>query len=109
MGSRRAKSMTNPSLSDNHLTCRERTGMSRSSQIQSRRQWRLIPVAHLSRSTAMRALLPVVCFVLGGCALLFTEGEAEIGVIPRLPASNVVVRTALRRDTRAIRFTCDAF
>jgi hypothetical protein len=27
----------------------ERTGMSRSAQLQSQRQWRLIPVAHLGR------------------------------------------------------------
>jgi hypothetical protein len=29
----------------------ERTGMSRSGQLQLQRQWRLIPVAHLGRST----------------------------------------------------------
>src|SRR5437764_13744188 len=33
----------------------ERTGMSRSAQKQSRRQWRLTPIAHLFRSAASRA------------------------------------------------------
>ena len=56
----------------------------------------------------MRALFPFVCLLFSGCALFFTEGETQIGVIPRDAGSNAVVRTVLRRDARAIRFDCAA-
>jgi hypothetical protein len=39
-----------------------------------------------------------------GCALFFSEGERLIGAVPREPGSGVVLRTALSRDTHAIRF-----
>jgi hypothetical protein len=54
----------------------------------------------------MRTILPIICLLLCGCVAFFSEGETEIGVIPRDSGSNVVVRTVLRRDAHAIRFDC---
>ena len=54
----------------------------------------------------MRALIPVACLMLCGCALLFRDGTKELGVIPREPGTNVVIRTVLRRDTLDIWFSC---
>jgi hypothetical protein len=40
----------------------ERTGMSRSAQCQLRRQWRLIPVAHLGRQVAAQHMKRILMF-----------------------------------------------
>ncbi len=54
---------------------------------------------------AMRLTLPFVCLLLGGCAVFFTEGERELGVIQPQPDTNVIIRAVLPRDARSIRFT----
>ena len=56
----------------------------------------------------MRVLLPFACVLFGGCAVFFSEGNCELGVIPPQPATNVVIRAVLPRDSRSIRFACTA-
>ena len=56
----------------------------------------------------MRVLLPLVCLLFSGCAVFFSEGDHELGVIPLQPTTNVVIRAVLPRDARSIRFTCAA-
>lgn len=58
------------------------------------------------KTTCWRAMLPVACLLFNGCALLFTEGESQIGTVPREPSTRTVVRTVLRRDARSLRFEC---
>ena len=54
----------------------------------------------------MRAVLPLFALLLSGCALLFTEGETELGIVEAGTSSDAVIRTVLPRDARAIRFYC---
>jgi hypothetical protein len=69
----------------------------------------VIPLAlHHHRSSyrwaAMRLMLPFLCLLFAGCAVFFTEGDRELGVIQPQPATNVVIRAVLPRDARSIRF-----
>ena len=54
----------------------------------------------------MRVLLSFICLLFGGCAVFFSEGDRELGVIQPQPTMNVVIRAVLPRDTHSIRFTC---
>jgi hypothetical protein len=65
-------------------------------------------IGHFLRWAAMRVLLPFLCLLFGGCAVFFSEGDRELGVIKPQPATNVVIRAVLPRDTCSIRFTCAA-
>lgn len=49
-------------------------------------------------------LLASIRFLLGGCVLLSWSGNKVIGVIPREPGSNVVLRTVLPRTANSIWF-----
>ncbi len=74
---------------------------------------RLDPVAptffdSLSCWAAMRLTLPFLCLMFGGCAVFFTEGDRELGVIQPKPATNVVIRAVLPRNAQTIRFTSAA-
>jgi hypothetical protein len=62
-------------------------------------------VGEARRWATMRLTLPFVFLLFGGCAVLFTEGDRELGVIQPQPATNVVIRAVLPRDARSIRFT----
>ena len=54
----------------------------------------------------MRLLLPFLFLPLAGCAVFFSEGDREIGVIPVQTTSSVVIRAVLPRDAHDIRFAC---
>lgn len=56
----------------------------------------------------MRLTLPFLCLLFSGCAVFFTEGDHQLGVIEPQPATNVVIRAVLPRDARSIRFTSAA-
>jgi hypothetical protein len=59
-------------------------------------------------ASGRRVLIPMICLMLCGCALFVREGEMGLGIIPRQPATNIVIRTAIPKNTRAIRFSSDA-
>ena len=51
-----------------------------------------------------RIIVAALGFLMGGCALLFSSGDKEIGVIPAGSVSGFHFRTVLPRRTDSIRF-----
>ncbi len=51
-----------------------------------------------------RIMVGALCLLMTGCALLFSSGDKEIGVIPAGSASSFQFRTVLPQRSRAIRF-----
>jgi len=87
-------------------------GASRSGQWQFERLRRLAPTAHTCRWAVMRPIFLLIFLVCCGCTSLntwfythvvFHEGETQLGVIPRQPGTNFVLRTTLPRGAKGIR------
>ena len=51
-----------------------------------------------------RIMVGALCLLMTGCALLFSSGDKEVGVIPAGSASSFHFRTVLPRRTDSIRF-----